>query len=119
MINWKSIKRTETARQAYIRILSEFSEHKDVKDREVALCAELIRAGYLDGQVLEDSSGCVDGCSISRTTLEGHIFEQNMRKLEREESLWGRSLGCVMILVGYIFGVLSPLFADLVTSCLK
>lgn len=112
----------ETERQTYIRLLSEASASGPKmagEERDAALCGELIEGGYLDGDVIRDQDGCIVGSVVVGVTVQGRLFVLKMRQEEREASLRHKSLGYILILVGYIFGFLSPVLSDWLKALLK
>jgi H+/Cl- antiporter ClcA len=45
-------------------------------------------------------------------TVEGRLFLQRLKKEEKEEGLWHKSRLVAGVLLGYIVGLLSPLFTE-------
>src|SRR5438552_406632 len=88
-------KRPETARRAYIRLLSEragIQESAAPEDRDSALYSELIDAGYLRGVPFRDAAkgGMTTGVTVTEITLKGRLFLQQLKSEERRQSFLGR-----------------------------
>lgn len=73
----------ETARQKYIRILRERSDHIDSWDedsREGSLAGELIDSKYLNGTAVRNSQGEIVGAGICGITVEGRLLLQTLEE---------------------------------------
>ena len=106
-------KRPETARRAYIRLLSEragIQESAAPEDRDSALYSELIDAGYLRGVPFRDAAkgGMTTGVTVTEITLKGHLFLQQLKSEERRQSFLGRLKKVGLLIGGYLLGNFQP-----------
>ncbi len=111
-------KRIETARRAYIRLLSErakIQESAAGEERDSVLYSELIDADYLRGVPFRDAAkgGMTTGVTVTEITLKGRLFLQQLKSEERQHSLWGRLKKIGLLVGGYLLGVFSPALTDL------
>ena len=108
--------RSWNARRAIIRIISDRSDlskgHGSREAGEAAMTGELVDAGMLDGEAVRDESGLIVGAVVTGPTTKGRLLALDLLRQEREQSLWYRSVKYLMLLVGYIFGLLSPLLTE-------
>jgi len=116
-------KRPETARRAYIRLLSEragIQESAAPEDRDSALYSELIDAGYLRGVPFRDAAkgGMTTGVTVTEITLKGRLFLQQLKSEERRQSLLGRLKKVGLLIGGYLLGIFSPALTYLVKALL-
>ena len=110
----------ETARRAYIRLLSTYAVSSPTRtDADIALLGELIDAKLLPGGVTNDSTGKIAAAKATGITVEGRLFLQRLREEERQESLFHKSLKYIPILIGYLAGLLSPLFTNWIKTLIK
>ena len=111
----------ETARRAYIRLLSERANLADAADdedhRDAILYSELIDKGYLRGTAVRDASkgGMTVGAAVTEITLEGRLFLQRLKSEEKQESVIGRFKtnwplfsGLAGIIVGWLLSSWHP-----------
>lgn len=112
----------ETARQKYIRILRERSDHIDTWEedaREGSLAGELIEAKYLSGTAIKNSSGEIVAAGVCGITVEGRLFLQKLEEQETADSVVGKSKRAIGFVGGFVLGVVTPLLSDLVQSLVK
>ena len=108
--------KSETHREAYIRILQETADGTAVgsdSEREAILSGELILGDYLEGSVVRDANGCVAGSATTGITVAGRLFLQHLQKEEREESKFGRLKKYGLVVFGFIMGIIANLIPDL------
>ena len=108
--------RKETARQAYIRLLAQRAGEIDSEPHETKegiLCGELIEEKYLEGAVLRDQQGCIRGAAVVGLTVKGRLFLQELERLEHANTFWGRYRSYILLTIGYLFGLLSPVLTKL------
>jgi hypothetical protein len=106
-------KEKETHRQAYIRLLSRppSSDHWDGSD--LNLLGELIEADLLTGGATRGNAGTFLVATPTGLTVDGRLFLQRLEQEEKESKPMHKVLKLVPLLVGYIFGFLSPFATDL------
>jgi hypothetical protein len=103
----------DTARRTYIRLLSQVAQTVPGNTNEdTVLMGELIEANFLTGGVARDGNGHIMAVQETGITVEGRLFLQRLKSEEREEKLLHKSLKYLPIAIGYIAGLLSPLFTD-------
>lgn len=109
----------ETARQAYIRLLSEqtaATERETTDTREAILSAELIEEKYLEGSPRRDETGSVMGAGILGVTVKGRLFLQDLERLEKEDTLWARNNPTILLFFAWVIGWTTPLLAKYVEA---
>jgi hypothetical protein len=108
----------ESARRAYIRLLSEYSVSTagaSREQRDLDLSAELIDGGFLSGSPGRED-GTVAAVEVTGLTVQGRLFLQRLLAEEVESSFRGRTLKYLPIIIGYVAGLLSPVITDWLRS---
>jgi hypothetical protein len=109
----------DAARRAYIELLRERVNALDTlpSDRQKSmLYAELIAAGYLDGDTHTDQYGVPDGNVIIGVTVKGRLFLQELEAREREQSWRGRVKKLGLVIFGFVVGIVSHVLPDFLKS---
>jgi hypothetical protein len=107
-----------TARHNYIDILSELADRYTPEPsdpsrmRTAVLSGELIEAGYLSGQSFREAGGLIRGSAITGLTVSGRLFLDQLRKEEREASLWAHCKRWGIPVITYLFGILTPVLSN-------
>jgi hypothetical protein len=113
-------RKSSSARPAIIRIISSRSDLSSGDGaHEAAMTGELVNAGMLDGEEIRDESGRIVGAIVTGPTIKGRLLALDLLRQEREQSWWYRSIKYLMLLVGYIFGLLSPLLTEWLRGLLR
>ena len=108
-------KKPPTARQTYIKMLSDRVSAIDslsAEQRGHFLWSELIGSGYLVGTVKTDARGLPVGNVIGPPTVKGRLFLQELTKKEFNESLRGKFKSWSLPAIAYLGGIASVVLAD-------
>jgi hypothetical protein len=102
----------ESWRQRYVRLITETpaSETELTPEllEDLQAIQDLIDAGYLRGQAIEDASvGYVTGAIVRGPTLAGRVFAEEQREHTRSKSFWGRLKSGSTIFIGWLSGIIS------------
>src|SRR5438552_850953 len=104
----------QKARARYIRLLERSAKNADVEDTpDGAFSSELIEEGYLRGRAGPDQHGVLTRAVVTGITVKGRLFLETLKQQERESSWWSRAKKFGLLLIGFIFGILSHVLPDL------
>lgn len=109
--------KTETARQAYIRILSKHCASigtPSQDDRDTALLSELTWSGeYLQGDFVWDAeSKSAKPVSVRRVMPQGRLLLEQLKIAESEASITGKMKRWSLVLFGVVLGIVGTLIAE-------
>jgi hypothetical protein len=111
----------DNPRKEYIRLLSLVSSEHTPEPGEMCdatLLGELIEAKHLRGSPLEDKQGFIRAAAPRGITVSGRLFLQQLRREEKQASLFGQFKTWGVPLLTYAFGVLTPILSDLIRAWL-
>jgi hypothetical protein len=113
--------KNESWRQRYVRLITETpaSEAELTPElvEDLQAIQDLIDAGYLRGQAIEDASvGYVTGAIVRGPTLSGRIFAEEQLEHIRSKGLWGRLKSGSAIFIGWLSGIISAVIIYYLTK---
>jgi hypothetical protein len=102
----------ESWRQRYVRLITETSASETELTPELLedlqAIQDLIDAGYIRGQAIEDASvGYVTGAIVRGPTLAGRVFAEEQQEHIRSKSVLGRLKSSSTIFIGWLSGIIS------------
>jgi hypothetical protein len=103
--------KTDDSRDQYITALSKAGGETS----EVALLAELIKEGYLDGVVRGSPEGTPSGAMVMGITVKGRLFLRSLVEEKRKESRSYRLKQALLVAGAFLAGH----FADVLKDWLK
>ena len=109
-------KKPPTARQTYIKMLSDrvsAIDSSSVEQRGHFLWSELIASGYLNGVTKTDARGLPTGNVITSPTVKGRLFLQELNEKEFKESAMGKLKSWSLPALAYLGGIASAVLAEL------
>ena len=116
------MKKHESARKSYIRLLKErvdFPDSLTKEQRDLVLSAELIGEGYLDGEVIQNSGGIFPAnVIIGLPKPKGRLFLQQLEQEEHDATLIGKIEKKTDILIGFILGIIGSVAGAIILRLL-
>jgi hypothetical protein len=111
----------ESWRQRYVRLITETpaSETELTPEllEDLQAIQDLIDAGYLRGEAIEDASvGYVTGAIVRGPTLAGRVFAEEQQEHIRSKSFWGRIKSGSTIFIGWLSGIISAVIIYYLTK---
>jgi hypothetical protein len=112
-------KKLPTARQTYIKMLSDrvsAIDSSSAEQRGHFLWSELIASGYLNGVTKTDAMGLPTGNVVTSPTVKGRLFLQELTEKEFEDSLRGKLKSWSLPAIAYLGGIASAVLADFIKN---
>jgi hypothetical protein len=111
----------ESWRHRYVRLIRETpaSETELTPEllEDLQAIQDLIDAGYLRGEAIEDASvGYVTGAIVRGPTLAGRVFAEEQLEHIQSKSFWGRLKSGSTIFIGWLSGIISAVIIYYLTK---